>query len=333
MSGDDDQIVASESAIITEFFAPLTEGNSGAAGLRDDCAVVTPEPGSEFVVTTDSLIEGVHFFPGDMPAFKALAVNVSDLIAKGATPVFYLLNLALPGPPTRGFLKRLTAGLAEAQQAFGCYLIGGDTDRTHGPLTLTITAIGKLPIGSIVRRSGGRPGDILAVTGTIGDAGLGLALRKNEALVNAMRPMEQVCHALLAKFNKPRPNIAVADLVRTYATAAMDISDGLAKDIARMAATSDTGAELRLDAVPVSGAAQAFINEGHANKIELVGSGEDYEVLLAVAPESWKALTDAANARGIDMGRIGTLTEGSAVVWHDSDGQPVEIANPGWDHF
>jgi len=333
MNGDENQIVASETSIIAEFFAPLTEGDSGAFELKDDCAVITPEPGFDFVVTTDSLIEGVHFFAGDVPSFKALAVNVSDLVAKGATPVCYLLNLALPEAPTRGFLKRLTAGLAQAQQTFGCHLIGGDTDRTSGLLTLTITAIGKLPKGSIVRRSGGSPGDIVAVTGTIGDAGLGLVLRKDEALADALRSMDVECGPLLESFDKPRPNVAVADLVGAFATAAMDVSDGLAKDAARMAATSNTGAELHIDAVPVSAAAQAGIDAGLFDKLDMLGSGEDYQVLLSVNPGNWKKLKAEALVRGIVINKIGVLTEGSAVIWRDSSGRPVDIAVPGWDHF
>ena len=332
-TGSDDDVVRGEAAIIGEFLAPLTGGDPGAAWLQDDCASISPPQGCDLVVTTDSLIEGVHFFPGDIPAFKALAVNVSDLIGKGAMPLAYLLNLALPEPPTRGFLTRLAEGLQEAQAAFGCHLIGGDTDRTSGPFTLTVTAVGTLARGSIVRRSGGRAGDIVAVSGTIGDACLGLALRKDQAPADAVRHVPGGAAHLIGWFDRPRPDVAAADLVRDFATAAMDVSDGLAKELARLAAASKVGAEIRFEAVPLSPAAQAMIAAGHATKEGLVGGGEDYQVLFTVAPEDWRGLQAAAADRRLAISQIGSLTDGGEVIWRDGRGRPVEFEVTGWDHF
>ncbi len=333
MSSSADERLEGEAAIIGEFFAPLTEGDKGAAGLTDDCASLSPEPGTDLVITTDSLIEGVHFFPGDVPAFKALAVNVSDLIAKGATPERYLLTLALPGPPTRSFLTRLAAGLADAQRDFGCRLIGGDTDNTPGPFTLTITAIGVLPAGTIVRRSTARLGDIIAVTGTIGDAGLGLVLRQNAARAPFAGLTEQQASELIARYDRPMPRLAAAALVRDYASAAMDVSDGLAKDLARLVAASGAGADVRLDAVPVSHAARTMCERGAVRRENLIASGEDYEVLFTVSADRWPELQAVAEKREVPVTQLGVITEGPGVIWRAADGKPLHLAADGWDHF
>ncbi|MGD9667603.1 MAG: thiamine-phosphate kinase [Hyphomicrobiaceae bacterium] len=333
MNTSADERIEGEAAIIGEFFAPLTEGDEGAAGLSDDCALLFPKPGTDLVITTDSLIEGVHFFPGDVPAFKALAVNVSDLIAKGALPERYLLTLALPEPPTRAFMSRLAAGLADAQREFGCRLIGGDTDRTPGLLTLTITAIGVLPSGSAVRRNTARVGDLVAVTGTIGDAGLGLALRQDPARAPSAGLTEQHSAALIARYDRPVPNIAVAALVREYATAAMDVSDGLAKDLGRLVAASGAGADVTLEAVPISNAARIMCERRAARRAGLIASGEDYEVLFTVPADRWTELQVAADKCGVLVTQLGVVTQGPGVTWRDACGKPLPIAAEGWDHF
>ncbi|HRY06780.1 MAG TPA: thiamine-phosphate kinase [Hyphomicrobiaceae bacterium] len=333
MSTSADQRLHSEAAIIGEFFAPLCEGDEGAGGLSDDCAVLSPSPGTDLVITTDSLIEGVHFFPGDVPAFKALAVNVSDLIAKGAVPERYLLTIALPEAPTRAFMTRLADGLAQAQRAFSCRLVGGDTDRTPGPFTLTITAIGTLPAGSIVRRNTARPGDIIAVTGTIGDAGLGLALRRDLAGGASAGLARAQVDDLIARFDRPVPRIAAAALVRRYASAAMDISDGLAKDLGRLVAASGIGADVRLDAVPLSKAAHIMCAHGGVRRQDLIASGEDYEVLFTLPSERWAEALALAAECGVPVTQVGVMTQAAGVVWRDDEGKPVRLTTEGWDHF
>src|SRR5262245_48460657 len=160
-----------EEAIIA-LLAPLTEGDPAAFGLKDDCALVTPPPGTDLVLKTDPVAEGVHFLPGDPAgdiAWKALAVNVSDLAAKGARPLGYLMALSFPEAPAGAWMAGFVEGLRAAQAAFGCHLLGGDTDRRPGPLSISITAIGSVPRGSMVPRGSARPGDVLFVSGTIGD--------------------------------------------------------------------------------------------------------------------------------------------------------------------
>lgn len=328
-----DDIIVGEARIIGEFLAPLTDGDAGAFGLIDDCAVVTPRTGEELVVTTDSLIEGVHFLAGDVPAFKALAVNVSDLVAKGARPIAYLLTLALPSAPTRGLMTRIAGELRAAQNLFGCRLIGGDTDRTPGPLTLTIAAIGSVPAGGAVRRKGARAGDAIVVTGTIGDACLGLRLRKDAELGRAAGLDADQIGWLVGRFDRPVPPMGAVGLVREFASAAMDVSDGLAKDLARLCLASEVGAEVEIEQVPVSAPARRVTESGRVNLVDLVAGGEDYEVLMTVAQERLPELMLRAHGSGVVVSEIGVVTDGCDVQWRDRNGDLLRFQRTGFEHF
>ena len=244
-----------ETELIANLFAPLARDYDGALGLIDDAALVTPAAGEELVLTADMLVAGVHFLENADPsdaAFKALAVNVSDLIAKGAVPEIYLLTIALPGTPDRAWLQGLTSGFADAQAAFGCVLAGGDTVSTPGPLTMSITAIGRVPAGSMVRRSGARAGDRVYVTGTIGDAAVGLKwLRAGNARPQSAISGEEAEY-LGSRYWRPRPNTALASILRVHANGAMDISDGLAGDFEKLCAASQCGGSINASRISVT---------------------------------------------------------------------------------
>ncbi|MGD9785148.1 MAG: thiamine-phosphate kinase [Hyphomicrobiaceae bacterium] len=332
-SGKREKVDGGEARIIREVFLPLTGGHPAARSLADDCAVLSPPPGHDLVLTTDALIEGVHFLPGDIPAFKALAVNVSDLVAKGAQPHVYLLAVALPGVPDAEFLDALRDGLAEAQELFGCRLVGGDTDRTPARFTLTITAVGLVPSGSAVSRGGARPGDRILVTGTIGDAGLGLLLRQQPALVLETGLTPAQASYLVGCFDKPVPPVNAAPLVRAHATAAMDVSDGLIKDLQRLAQASRVGARVELASVPISQAARQFTSSGRLRTAELLGLGEDYQVLMTVPAKAAQAVADEAAAGGISLTDIGEIVAGDGVQILDVEGTQVSLERIGWDHF
>lgn len=327
----------SEEAIIGAYFAPLAEGFSGAFDLKDDCAAITPEPGCDLVVTTDAVIAGVHFFAGEEPgaiAWKALAVNVSDLVAKGATPFAYLMTLALPAAPERAWLAAFADGLRRAQAAFGCHLIGGDTDRTPGPLSVSITAFGTMPAGRMVRRSTARPGDAVYVSGTIGDAALGLALRRDPALAGRCSLDAGQRAYLDAKLRTPRPTVALAALVRANATAAIDVSDGLAKDFDRLCRESGVGGRIETVRLPLSEAASAVLAAGGATMADLVTGGEDYEVLAAVRPQRALEFERMAGAAGTSVTRIGCIEDvGAGVSIVDANGRAMALSTMGWDHF
>src|SRR5262245_7711527 len=204
-----DHRLGGEEAII-RLLAPLAAGAPGAYGLADDCALIAVEPGCQLVLKTDPVAEGVHFLGDDAPediGWKALAVNASDLAAKAARPLGYLMALSFPEPPTPAWLKRFAAGLEAAQTAFGCHLLGGDTDRRPGPLTITITVLGTVEAHGMVRRGTAQPGDALFVSGTLGDAFLGLALRKDAALADRWGLIPDEVDHLIHRFLRPQPRL------------------------------------------------------------------------------------------------------------------------------
>ncbi|HUS97508.1 MAG TPA: thiamine-phosphate kinase, partial [Hyphomicrobiaceae bacterium] len=195
-----------EEGLIARHFAPLTRDWPGAFNLSDDCAAIRPAPGQELILKTDPVRAGVHFFPDDAPqdiAWKALAVNVSDLAAKAARPLAYLLAISFPEKPSGDWLRAFTAGLDRAQREFGCVLIGGDTDRAPGPLSIAVTAIGEAPAGRMIRRGGAMPGDLLFVSGTLGDAATGLMLRSGSESTKNWPIDAAARYALIDRYLRP----------------------------------------------------------------------------------------------------------------------------------
>jgi len=332
-----DDPVSGEEAIIA-LLAPLTRGHAGALGLKDDCALLTPEPGTELVLKTDPVAEGVHFLPGDAPqdiAWKALAVNVSDLAAKGAAPLGYLMALSFPTSPTVGWMTGFVEGLRAAQTRFGCHLLGGDTDRRPGPLTVSITIIGSVPRGRMVPRTSAQAGDALFVSGTIGDAGLGLELAKNAGLQAAWGLSDAAADTLRQRYRRPEPRLALAAALRQYASAAMDVSDGLIKDFERMMRASDVAGHLVAAEVPLSDPAREVLAHAPERLSRLITAGDDYEILLAVPKDRASALAIAAAAAGIPVTRIGRVLPGPpALAVEGLDGRPLDLPErTGWDHF
>jgi thiamine-monophosphate kinase len=330
-----DPAIRGEEAIV-RVLAPLAEGFAGAFGLRDDCALITPVPGTELVLKTDPVAEGVHFLPDEDPqdiAWKALAVNVSDLAAKAARPIAYLMALSFPEAPGAGWLARFAAGLAEAQARFGCQLIGGDTDRRPGPLTIAITLIGEVERGRMVRRATARTGEALFVSGTLGDAALGLALRKDVALAAAWGLTPAEAEHLRRRYARPEPRLALATALRDHASAAMDISDGLAKDLARLCAASGCAAHARFADMPLSPAAAKALAADPALAKLIVAAGDDYEVLASVPPANAAQFQASAAAAGVAVTRIGTTEAGEGIRIEDCDGRPLDLERTGWDHF
>jgi thiamine-monophosphate kinase len=336
--GEAGEAPLSEHGLIARYFAPLARDFPGADGLKDDAAVIEPPPGADLVVTTDALVAGVHFFAGDAPAdiaWKALAVNVSDLVAKGATLLAYSLALALPSPPSAAFLAGFAAGLAEAQARFGILLSGGDTTGTGGgPLMICVTAFGTVPRGQAVRRGGARPGDSLYVSGTIGDAVLGLKLRRGDVDAAAWPLGDAERDWLLGRYLRPTPHTALAAVLLSHASAAMDISDGLAIDCGRLCAASGVAASIDASAVPLSPAASAVLAADSAMRRSILTGGDDYEVLFAVRGGEEAALEAVARQAGVPVTRIGAVGVGPAALSIlDSNGTPLDLGVGGFDHF
>ncbi len=324
-----------EIALIADYLAPLAT-HPGAFGLKDDAALLTALPSSGLVVTTDGLVAGVHFFEDDDPgdaAYKALAVNISDLAAKAARPLAYTMTLALGEAPTEVWAQRFTAGLARAQDKFGIALIGGDTVTARGAWWISITAFGEASSRGLVPRGGASAGDALYVSGTLGDAALGLQLRLSEGAFGQPLPQAQR-EFLLARYLYPEPRLALGPVLASQASAAMDISDGLALDLSRMCQASQVSAEVSAGAIPLSQAARAIAaNNADAMKTILTG-GDDYEILAAVPPERARAFEAASLAAGVPVARIGAVIAGAgAPRFKAADGSELNFAVKGFEHF
>jgi thiamine-monophosphate kinase len=328
--------VESEEALIQTYLAPLAADFPGAYDLRDDCASLKLPPGEELVVTTDAVAAGVHFLDGDGAAdvaWKALAVNVSDLAAKGARPIVYLMALAFPEAPEAAWLESFAKGLGEAQARFGIVLAGGDTDRRPGPLAITITAMGAVPAGAMVRRGTAKPGDRLYVSGTLGDGAAGLKLRRDRSMAEAWELDRAGMDELVARYLRPQPRLNLRHALLGFASAALDISDGLAKDAGHLAKSSSVRAVIDGAALPLSVPFRRALSAAPELFFEAVAGGDDYEVLAAVSSTNCSHYEAAALAGGVTVTQIGEITEGDGVFIKDRDGRELLIDRPGWEHF
>ncbi|WP_407522212.1 thiamine-phosphate kinase [Methylobacterium oryzisoli] len=325
----------SEDELIARYFAPLA--GPGGLGLRDDAAVLTPTPGHDLVLTADAIVAGVHYFPDDPPAsvaIKALGVNLSDLAAKGAAPRGFLLTLALSDGWDEGWLAAFCAGLGEAASRHGCPLLGGDTVRAAGPTLLSITALGEVPAGRMVRRFTAQAGDHLLVSGSIGDAALGLRLRREPDAPWAAAIGEAHRRHLADRYLHPRPRLALAPALAAHARAGMDVSDGLAGDLAKMLRASGCSAEVEVAAVPLSAAVAAAVAEAPDLLATALTGGDDYEILCAVPPAAVAALTACAAEGGVPLTRIGTVTADRGTPrFRDRDGSPIRFGRASFSHF
>ena len=320
-----------EDSLIARYFRPLAT-DPGAFDLTDDAATLRSSA-DDLVVTTDAIVEGVHFLPDDPPdsiARKALRVNLSDLSAKGATPAGFVLTLALRAADD-AWLAPFARGLGEDATEFGCPLLGGDTVSTPGPLMISITAFGRVPAGRMVRRNGAKAGDRVVVSGTIGDAALGLELLKDGA-AGAVTGDER--EMLIGRYRVPQPRLALAQAVREHASAAMDVSDGLAGDLAKLCAASDVSAAIDALSIPLSGPAQSLLSRGAVGIESIVSGGDDYEILCTIPENRFEAFAAAAKLAGVPVTSIGTIIAGIAVP-RFIDGQGIEIALPrlSYSHF
>lgn len=321
----------SEFALIAELFAPLAT-HRGAFGLKDDAALVSQKAGHDVVVTTDAIVEGVHFLATDPPetvAKKALRVNLSDLAAKGAKATGYLLVLGLPVATDMKWLRGFAFGLRSDQTQFAITLLGGDTTATSGPLTIAVTAFGHVPKGKMLRRSGARVGDVVFVTGTIGDAAAGLAVAKGEG-----KGISGVArNHLLQRFRVPHPRTAFGLLLRSFASAALDISDGLVADLGHISETSKVRIVINAASVPRSVALHALWGDGAEALRKAITGGDDYEIAFTAPAGAERKIMRASAKTGVPVTKIGQVERGRGVTVHDAAGKPLNVGAPGWTHF
>ena len=319
--------VVREFDLIARHFRPLA--GDGARDLRDDVAVFAPPPGRELVITADAMVAGVHFLPDDPPETigrKLLRVNLSDIAAKGAVPLGYLMTVSAPRSTPEAWFAGFAAGLALDQRAFGVTLLGGDTTSTSGPISLSLTLLGHVAPGQAPNRGGALAGDGIWVTGTIGDGALGLAVAEGR--------LDDPSGFLLDRYRLPQPRLGLA--VGTYASAAMDVSDGLIQDLGHICRASGLAAEIDTRLLPLSGPARGLVEAGPALEglVTSLTGGDDYELLFAVPPAREAALLADAARAGISVTRIGQFQTGQASIRAlGPDGSPLVIGRGGWSHF
>ena len=322
-----------EFSTIADLFRPLTFGAPEALDLLDDAAVIPSRPGFDLVITKDAMVEDVHFLPDDPPdlvARKLVRVNLSDLAAKGAEPYGYFLAAAWPEGWDAARRAVFCAGLAEDQAAFGLKLFGGDTVSTPGPLTLSVTMLGWVPAGAMVKRSGARAGDVLLVSGTIGDGALGL-----DAARGALADVRWDHAAYLAaRYRLPLPRVELTPMLQACASAAADVSDGLLADAGHVAHASGLGVEIDLDKLPLSAAAAVWEEQGGDRVpalIRLATGGDDYEIVCAMPPSRVEEASILAQRAGAPLTVIGRMTADAGVRAFYA-GAPTPVGKTGWTH-
>ena len=316
---------------IAQYFAPLTEGFPGAFGLADDGALIAPPRNRDLVVTTDTVVAGVHFVGDERPdliAAKLLRVNLSDLAAMGATPLAYTLNVALPESIDDEWLEAFAQGLAADQAAYSVSLAGGDSVSTPGALTLTITAFGTVAAGHELRRSDARVGDIVYVSGTVGDGAIGLKLLQGElaGLTQAHRD------ELIGRYRLPRPRVGLGPRLDGLAGAVIDISDGLAADLSHVLDASGVGAEINTDELPLSDAAKAALEIDPGLLTTVLSGGDDYELLFTVVPGFAARVVKVAANLSLPLTPVGRIVAAKGLRIAAADGTEIKLDGAGWEH-
>ncbi|WP_417623810.1 thiamine-phosphate kinase [Paremcibacter congregatus] len=320
----------SEFDLIAHYFAPLAEKHSPAFGLTDDAAVLTPSEGQALVFTKDALVADVHFLshdPAHLIAQKALRVNLSDLAAMGASPIGYLLALALPQQMTarEAWVKQFVRGLAEDQALFGCRLLGGDTVSTTGPLTLSITAVGAVTPGRALRRNGAKAGDDIYVSGTLGDSALGLKFLRHE-----ITPDNDY---LINRYHLPQPRLELGQKLFGLVSATMDISDGLAGDIRHICQLSGLGASMKAELLPVSSEAGKILESFPRYKKLIWNGGDDYELLFTAPVQERDQIQSLARDMSLPLTRIGQMTAAPEIAIWNETGDNLLSDDQGFRHF
>lgn len=325
-------MAAGEFDLIARYLAPLSANAPLAYKLTDDAALLDPPPGEQLVLTKDCMVAGVHFLPTDPPeliARKLVRTNLSDLAAMGARPLGYLLGTAWPKDLAEETVARFAAGLALDQEEFGWTLLGGDTVATSGPMTLSLTAIGAVPTGQALRRNGAQLGDRLWVSGTIGDAALGLDLVVN----GGFGASDTARMFLIDRLRCPTPRLALGQALRGLAHGCLDISDGLVQDVGHLATRGGVRAVIDAGNVPLSAAAAEQIGNDPTLFERVLTGGDDYELAFTATPDRDDAVRAAAQRVGVPVTVIGRIEAGQGVQVVDRNGAPIELAQSGYRHF
>jgi thiamine-monophosphate kinase len=326
---------SAEDEFVARLIRPLA--GEGAFDLKDDAARLVPPRGHELVLKTDAIVMGVHAFPEDPPdliARKAVRMNLSDLAGKGATPLGFLLSLAVPPHTDQAWLARFFEGLAKDCACFSCPLLGGDTTRTSGPFGASITIVGAARPGRMPTRLDARPGDLVAVTGTIGDAALGLVQRREPERAARWGLSAGEREHLASRYLLPQPRNALAATVARHARAAMDVSDGLVIDLERLCRASGLAARIDADRVSLSPAAKKALGADQALIGTLLTGGDDYELLVTLDRNSWRGFSAECEAKGVAVALIGETLSGEAgLVRVMQSRRELDLEQSGFSHL
>lgn len=330
-----------EFSIIAKYFAPLSKGEKGAFSLTDDAAVIKTVAAGNMVITKDSIVEGVHFLPTDPPeliARKLMRVNVSDLVAKGARPVYYLLAATFRKGIGDEWIEKFADGLRKDQRTYGMKLIGGDTTSVDGPMSFSLTAIGEAE--KPVLRRGAKAGDVLYVTGSIGDSCIGLKFLSKDSGFRIPDSGENTRNSQLAtgnyfinRYHLPEPRTLVGMHIARVATASVDVSDGLVADVGHICENSGVAAIIRAGSVPLSRGAKKLVREKKVDIAELISHGDDYEIAFTAAKVKTPIVYELAKFAGVQITQVGEIVSGKGVWVVDAKGRPVSLPKSGYKHF
>lgn len=318
-----------EFEMIQTYFLPLTMAREEAGGLLDDAAVLNVPDGYDLVMSSDTLNGGTHFLKDEAAAniaHKALRVNLSDMVAMGAKPYCYQLNLAFSQFPDEAWVKDFSSALLADNKEFGVFCSGGDTTVAEGPLLVSMTVTGLVKKGQAVKRSTAKAGDLVVLTGPIGRAAVGVKHLLDVIQLDDPAPFVNAAH-------KPMPRVAIADGISNYARAAVDISDGLIADLGHVCSTSGVGAKIELESIPFTDDTRALVDAGVISVQDLLIGGDDYEIAMALDPAHIDAFKTLAAEKGVELSVIGSFCEGQGVEVLDEDGKALEFKRTGWTHF
>jgi thiamine-monophosphate kinase len=318
--------------VIEACFRPLTKNIPGAFSLTDDAAVFTPPKNKQIVVTKDAMVAGVHFLETDTPeniARKLLRTNLSDIAAMGGVSFGYLLSTAWTNDTDITWIRKFAAGLAADQEEYGVSLLGGDTVRTDGPLTFSLTLMGTLPNGQVLRRNAAKPGDLICVSGTIGDGALGLLVALGELTLSTDQHNED----LNDRYRLPRPRVSLGPNLLGLANACLDVSDGLLADLSHICTQSNVGACVYQHKIPVSSAAQEAVQMDARLWEKIVSGGDDYELLFTVPATQKNLLVKLAERLEMKLTVIGEIIENLHLDYLDQNNNKIIIKTKGWSHF
>lgn len=329
--------MVSEKELIETYLLPLSQNDPAALNFADDTALLSPTPGHDLVISKDLLIEGVHFLGTEAPhliAHKALAVNLSDIAAKTARPRGFFAGFSFPSPPSDIWLENFADGFRRLIERYDCPLLGGDVTGAKAGMAISITILGEVKAGRMVRLSGAKPGDLLYVTGTLGDAALGLRLAREPALAKQWNLPASEVEDLINHYQRPEPRLQLTPALKACANAAMDISDGVMNDLDRMSKSAGLGANVELTNIPLSKAFQSAVSSDRGLISLALGWGDDYEILSAIPPNKAATFEQLANEVELEVSCIGKMRqEPGEVTLVDDQGRPIDLKPDRFEHF